>query len=51
MTLMDTTATHTQTTELPEVAAPSQVTPRDARELSRLFFDQLQQLEEGTHEY
>jgi RNA polymerase sigma-B factor len=41
----------TQTTELPEVADPSQVAPKDARELSRLFFEQLAVLEEGTPEY
>ncbi|MFF4490688.1 RNA polymerase sigma factor SigF [Streptomyces sp. NPDC001544] len=36
---------------LPEVADPSKVAPRDARELSRLFFDELAVLEEGTPEY
>ncbi|WP_236243520.1 RNA polymerase sigma factor SigF [Streptomyces sp. CC228A] len=36
---------------LPEVADPSAVSPRDARELSRLFFDRLAELEEGTPEY
>ncbi|MEU8951782.1 RNA polymerase sigma factor SigF [Streptomyces sp. NPDC048489] len=36
---------------LPEIADPSQVAPKDARELSRLFFDQLAALEEGTAEY
>ncbi|MFE2098188.1 RNA polymerase sigma factor SigF [Streptomyces sp. NPDC059468] len=41
----------TQTTELPEVADPSRVAPKDARELSRLFFEQLAVLEEGTPEY
>ncbi|TVZ92424.1 MULTISPECIES: RNA polymerase sigma factor SigF [unclassified Streptomyces] len=41
----------TQTTELPEVADPSRVAPKDARELSRLFFEQLAALEEGTPEY
>ncbi|MGW2772670.1 RNA polymerase sigma factor SigF [Streptomyces olivaceoviridis] len=51
MVLMSTTATDTQTAELPEVADPSQVAPKDARELSRLFFEQLAVLEEGTHEY
>ncbi|MGW2638181.1 RNA polymerase sigma factor SigF [Streptomyces sp. NPDC001348] len=39
------------TAGLPEVADPSKVAPRDARELSRLFFDQLAVLEEGTPEY
>ncbi|MEV6003175.1 RNA polymerase sigma factor SigF [Streptomyces griseomycini] len=38
-------------TELPEVAEPGQVAPKDARELSRLFFRQLAVLEEGTPEY
>lgn len=38
-------------TALPYVADPQKVAPRDARELSRLFFDRLQVLEEGTHEY
>ncbi|MFF8904787.1 RNA polymerase sigma factor SigF [Streptomyces olivaceoviridis] len=41
----------TQITELPEVADPSRVAPKDARELSRLFFEQLAVLEEGTPEY
>ncbi|MET7290485.1 RNA polymerase sigma factor SigF [Streptomyces sp. NPDC005573] len=51
MALMTRTATHTHTTGLPEVTEPSQVAPKDARELSRLFFGQLQELEEGTPEY
>ncbi|MFD7700505.1 RNA polymerase sigma factor SigF [Streptomyces caelestis] len=38
-------------TELPEVADPGQVAPKDARELSRQFFRRLAELEEGTHEY
>ena len=37
--------------ELPEVECPSAVAPRDARELSKQFFDRLQFLDEGTHEY
>ncbi|WP_373309296.1 RNA polymerase sigma factor SigF [Streptomyces olivaceoviridis] len=41
----------TQITELPEVADPSRVAPKDARELSRLFFEQLAVLEEGTPAY
>ncbi|POX57550.1 B/F/G family RNA polymerase sigma-70 factor, partial [Streptomyces sp. Ru62] len=41
----------TQIAELPEVADPSRVAPKDARELSRLFFEQLAVLEEGTPEY
>ncbi|MBM4792083.1 RNA polymerase sigma factor SigF [Streptomyces sioyaensis] len=38
-------------TELPEVECPSTVAPRDARELSKQFFDRLRFLDEGTHEY
>ncbi|MEU0029759.1 RNA polymerase sigma factor SigF [Streptomyces sp. NPDC006335] len=41
----------TKATGLPEVADPSQVAPKDARQLTRLFFDQLAVLEEGTPEY
>ena len=41
----------TQTRVLPEIADPSQVAPKDARELTRLFLDQLAVLEEGTREY
>ena len=33
------------------IAEPSKVSPKDARELSRQFFDRLTSLEEGTHEY
>ncbi|MEU6770476.1 RNA polymerase sigma factor SigF [Streptomyces sp. NPDC046759] len=51
MAFTSTAATETQTSELPEVADPSQVAPKDARELSRLFFRQLAVLEEGTHEH
>ncbi|MFF9765328.1 RNA polymerase sigma factor SigF [Streptomyces sp. NPDC014636] len=51
MALMSTPATDTRTAELPEVVDPSQVAPKDARELSRLFFEQLALLEEGTAEY
>ncbi|MCT9113755.1 MULTISPECIES: RNA polymerase sigma factor SigF [Streptomyces] len=40
-----------RTVVLPEIADPSQVAPKDARQLSRLFFDQLGVLEEGTPEY
>ncbi|MET9750158.1 RNA polymerase sigma factor SigF, partial [Streptomyces ardesiacus] len=29
------------TTGMPEIADPSKVAPRDARELSKLFFEQL----------
>ncbi|MFC8095765.1 RNA polymerase sigma factor SigF [Streptomyces sp. NPDC057301] len=51
MALMSAEATDTQAGELPEVAAPSRVAPKDARELSKMFFDQLAVLEEGTREY
>ncbi|MFD5231509.1 RNA polymerase sigma factor SigF [Streptomyces qaidamensis] len=36
---------------LPGVVNPRSVAPRDARELSRQFFQRLTELEEGTHEY
>ncbi|CAM5492395.1 RNA polymerase sigma factor SigF OS=Streptomyces alboniger OX=132473 GN=CP975_04210 PE=4 SV=1 [Streptomyces alboniger] len=37
--------------ELPEIPDPQAVSPKDARALSQLFFDQLAVLEEGTHQY
>ncbi|MZE77926.1 SigB/SigF/SigG family RNA polymerase sigma factor [Streptomyces xinghaiensis] len=37
--------------ELPWIEDPTKVAPQDARELSKLFFDRLAELEEGTHEY
>ncbi|MGW5655042.1 RNA polymerase sigma factor SigF [Streptomyces humi] len=43
--------TETKASGLPEVADPSKVAPKDARQLTRLFFDQLAALEEGTPEY
>ncbi|MFD7714216.1 RNA polymerase sigma factor SigF [Streptomyces sp. NPDC059785] len=36
---------------LPHVEDPRGVAPRDARELSRQFFQRLTELEEGTHDY
>ncbi|WP_049578908.1 RNA polymerase sigma factor SigF [Streptomyces sp. SBT349] len=36
---------------LPEVDDPRKVAPRDARALSKLFFERLVTLEEGTHAY
>ena len=30
-----------QTVDVPEIADPSRVAPKDARELSKVFFDQL----------
>jgi RNA polymerase sigma-B factor len=37
--------------ELPWIEDASKVAPKDARSMSRMFFDRLQILEEGTHEY
>ncbi|MGC5533684.1 RNA polymerase sigma factor SigF [Streptomyces sp. SR-10] len=37
--------------ELPQIDDPQEVAPKDARALGALFFEQLQVLEEGTHEY
>ncbi len=51
MAVMNARATDTGARALPEVADPSHVAPKDARELSRLFFDQLAVLAEGTPEY
>ncbi|MFE2938315.1 RNA polymerase sigma factor SigF [Streptomyces sp. NPDC059255] len=39
------------TGELPRIEDPTKIAPKDARALSKLFFDQLQVLEEGTPEY
>lgn len=36
---------------LPWIENADKVAPKDARALSKVFFDQLQVLEEGTHEY
>ncbi|MDX2919661.1 MULTISPECIES: SigB/SigF/SigG family RNA polymerase sigma factor [Streptomyces] len=36
---------------LPQIRDPRKVAPRDARALSSVFFERLQVLEEGTHEY
>jgi RNA polymerase sigma-B factor len=51
MALKNMAAAQTRTAELPEVADPSRVAPKDARELSKLFFQQLAVLEEGTPEH
>ncbi|MFF7199698.1 MULTISPECIES: RNA polymerase sigma factor SigF [unclassified Streptomyces] len=37
--------------DLPWVEDAGKVAPRDAKSLSKVFFDRLQTLEEGTHEY
>ncbi|MFD6799337.1 SigB/SigF/SigG family RNA polymerase sigma factor [Streptomyces cyaneofuscatus] len=39
------------TEELPWIEDAGKVAPMDARALSKVFFDRLQVLEEGTHEY
>ncbi|MFG2577187.1 RNA polymerase sigma factor SigF [Streptomyces sp. NPDC048481] len=49
--LTTTAAAAVRTVEVPEIADPSKVAPKDARELSKVFFDQLTVLEEGTPEY
>ncbi|MFD8418657.1 RNA polymerase sigma factor SigF [Streptomyces sp. NPDC059668] len=49
MTVTETT--EARLTVLPEIADPSRVAPKDARQLSRLFFDRLGVLDEGTPEY
>ncbi|MGZ9928534.1 SigB/SigF/SigG family RNA polymerase sigma factor [Streptomyces sp. NC-S4] len=36
---------------LPDVPCPRELSTRDARELTRVFFERLQSLEEGTREY
>ncbi|WUW58281.1 RNA polymerase sigma factor SigF [Streptomyces sp. NBC_01456] len=40
-----------QQEELPFIESPENLAPGDAREMSRLFFERLATLEEGTHEY
>ncbi|HET6855595.1 MAG TPA: SigB/SigF/SigG family RNA polymerase sigma factor [Streptomyces sp.] len=56
-TAVSTAFTHGTTTsdvaelELPYVENPAEVAPKDARELSKIFFERLATLEEGTHEY
>ncbi|MGC5345544.1 RNA polymerase sigma factor SigF [Streptomyces sp. DT24] len=39
------------TDDLPWIEDAGKIAPKDARNLSKLFFDRLQVLEEGTHEY
>ncbi|NEE20333.1 RNA polymerase sigma factor SigF, partial [Streptomyces sp. SID7499] len=39
------------TGELPWVEDAGKIAPQDARALSKIFFDRLQLLEEGTHEH
>ncbi|MFH9553426.1 RNA polymerase sigma factor SigF [Streptomyces sp. NPDC017435] len=47
----DTTVTGTDGGPLPGIEAPRSVAPRDARELSRQFFQRLTVLEEGSREF
>ncbi|GHK05114.1 RNA polymerase sigma factor [Streptomyces sp. Y2F8-2] len=51
MTAATTATMDTHIAGLPQLADPSGVAPKDARALSKLFFDQLAVLEEGTPEY
>ncbi|MGW4753081.1 RNA polymerase sigma factor SigF [Streptomyces chartreusis] len=56
VTAVQTTATAqeavtTDEAALPLIEDPTKVSPKDARELSRQFFDRLVGLEEGTHEF
>ncbi|MFD8720133.1 RNA polymerase sigma factor SigF [Streptomyces sp. NPDC059629] len=46
-----TVLTAEQTVDVPEITDPSKVAPKDARELSKPFFDRLAVLEEGTPEH
>ncbi|MFC7896292.1 RNA polymerase sigma factor SigF [Streptomyces sp. NPDC057381] len=47
----ETTGSGTGDGSLPGVVDPRAVAPRDARQLSRQFFQRLSELEEGTHDY
>ncbi|MEU0400554.1 RNA polymerase sigma factor SigF [Streptomyces sp. NPDC006197] len=51
VTTMSTTGVQVGTGALPAVPDPLAVAPKDARALSKVFFQQLAVLEEGTHEY
>ncbi|HLL35351.1 MAG TPA: RNA polymerase sigma factor SigF [Streptomyces sp.] len=51
MTAMTAERTAERTVDVPEIADPTTVAPKDARELSKVFFDRLAVLEEGTPEY
>ncbi|MEU1535928.1 RNA polymerase sigma factor SigF [Streptomyces fagopyri] len=50
MTATETT-TQPRTGELPAITEPARVLPGDARQLTRIFLNQLAVLEEGTREY
>jgi RNA polymerase sigma-B factor len=51
MTATTAERTAERTVDVPEIADPTTVAPQDARELSKVFFDRLAVLEEGTPEY
>ncbi|GGV56342.1 RNA polymerase sigma factor [Streptomyces longisporoflavus] len=51
MTVVTGTSTDTGIAALPEIVSPQGVEPKDARDLSKLFFSRLATLEEGTAEY
>ncbi|MFF0558585.1 RNA polymerase sigma factor SigF [Streptomyces sp. NPDC004266] len=51
VTTLSTTGVEVGTEALPAVPDPLAVAPKDARALSKVFFQQLTVLEEGTHEY
>ncbi|MFF9899161.1 RNA polymerase sigma factor SigF [Streptomyces longispororuber] len=51
MTTMTVSSTQEGTQALPEIGDPAKVAPHDARALSKLFFERLSVLEEGTHAY
>ncbi|WP_418961563.1 RNA polymerase sigma factor SigF [Streptomyces tritici] len=48
---MPTTGVESGTGTLPQIPDTSAVAPKDARALSKVFFQKLATLEEGTHEY
>ncbi|WP_031078054.1 RNA polymerase sigma factor SigF [Streptomyces sp. NRRL S-118] len=48
---LDRSGVEQEVAQLPEVPAPRSVAPQDARAMSKVFFDRLAELEEGTHEY
>ncbi|MFJ3582025.1 RNA polymerase sigma factor SigF [Streptomyces sp. NPDC090127] len=51
MTTDTRTGVETGREDLPVIESPRKVAPKDARQLSKVFFDKLAVLEEGTHEY
>ncbi|GGT78395.1 MULTISPECIES: RNA polymerase sigma factor SigF [Streptomyces] len=51
MTTATRTFTDTDVTGLPVIVSPQTVAPKDARDLTRVFFSRLAALEEGTPEY